>query len=137
VFDLVMDAITLRVEYGYLRLRPSTWTISVRRKPRPAVSRYRGALLSLAVGDALGTAPDFSPLGTFRPIDDMIGGGPFNPAGPPKDDLSPPERDVIRLALRGDLDLRRYVPEVMTVCAKFDISEPQWMSDEAFASVSS
>ena len=40
------------------------------------------------------------------------------------------ERDVIRMALRGDIDLRRYVPEVMMICAKLDISEPPWMEEE-------
>lgn len=40
-------------------------------------SRFRGALLGLAVGDALGTTLEFSHPGTFEPIDDMVGGGPF------------------------------------------------------------
>jgi len=39
--------------------------------------RYRGSLLGLAVGDALGTTLEFSPPGSFEPIDDMVGGGPF------------------------------------------------------------
>jgi len=39
--------------------------------------RYRGALLGLAVGDALGTTLEFKAPGTFEPITDMIGGGPF------------------------------------------------------------
>jgi ADP-ribosylglycohydrolase len=39
--------------------------------------RLRGALLGLAAGDAVGTALEFQPSGSFRPIDDMIGGGPF------------------------------------------------------------
>lgn len=39
--------------------------------------RVRGALLGLAVGDALGTTLEFQPPGTFEPIDDMVGGGPF------------------------------------------------------------
>jgi ADP-ribosyl-[dinitrogen reductase] hydrolase len=39
--------------------------------------RYRGALLGLAVGDAVGTTVEFSPRGTFAPITDMMGGGPF------------------------------------------------------------
>jgi ADP-ribosylglycohydrolase len=39
--------------------------------------RYRGALLGLAVGDALGTTLEFRAPGTFKPITDMIGGGPF------------------------------------------------------------
>ena len=45
----------------------------------PALSpdRYRGCLLGLAVGDALGTTLEFKSPGTFKPIDDMIGGGPF------------------------------------------------------------
>jgi ADP-ribosyl-[dinitrogen reductase] hydrolase len=40
--------------------------------------RYRGALLGLAAGDALGTTLEFKPPGTFAPLADMIGGGPFH-----------------------------------------------------------
>lgn len=39
--------------------------------------RYRGALLGLAVGDALGTALEFTLPGGFEPVDDIVGGGPF------------------------------------------------------------
>ncbi len=39
--------------------------------------RYQGALIGLAVGDALGTTLEFSIPGTFEPISDMNGGGPF------------------------------------------------------------
>ena len=39
--------------------------------------KFRGALLGLAVGDALGTTVEFSPRGTFEPLTDMVGGGPF------------------------------------------------------------
>lgn len=39
--------------------------------------RYRGSLLGLAVGDALGTTLEFREPGSFQPITDMIGGGPF------------------------------------------------------------
>lgn len=42
------------------------------------IERYRGALLGLAVGDAVGTTLEFKPPGTFKPIHDMVGGGPFN-----------------------------------------------------------
>ena len=42
------------------------------------LDRYRGALLGLAAGDALGTTLEFRAPGTFEPIDDMNGGGPFN-----------------------------------------------------------
>jgi ADP-ribosyl-[dinitrogen reductase] hydrolase len=40
--------------------------------------RYVGALLGLATGDAVGTTVEFSPRGTFEPITDMVGGGPFD-----------------------------------------------------------
>lgn len=40
--------------------------------------RYRGALLGLAAGDALGTTLEFRPQGAFSPIEDMVGGGPFH-----------------------------------------------------------
>lgn len=40
--------------------------------------RHRGALIGLAAGDALGTTLEFRAPGTFRPITDMVGGGPFS-----------------------------------------------------------
>ena len=40
-------------------------------------SRLRGALIGLAVADALGTTLEFKRPGTFKPIEDMVGGGPF------------------------------------------------------------
>lgn len=42
------------------------------------LKRHRGCLLGLAVGDALGTTLEFKRPGSFTPITDMIGGGPFN-----------------------------------------------------------
>src|SRR5262250_3310607 len=39
--------------------------------------RYRGSLLGLAVGDAVGTTLEFRQPGSFDPLDDMVGGGPF------------------------------------------------------------
>jgi ADP-ribosyl-[dinitrogen reductase] hydrolase len=51
--------------------------------------RFRGALLGLAVGDALGTTVEFAPPGSFAPVTDMVGGGPFAlPAGAWTDDTS-------------------------------------------------
>jgi len=35
-------------------------------------------MLGLAAGDALGTTLEFKPQGTFTPIDDIVGGGPFH-----------------------------------------------------------
>jgi len=39
--------------------------------------RFRGCLLGLASGDAVGTALEFQPRGSFVPVSDMAGGGPF------------------------------------------------------------
>ncbi|NIA02719.1 MAG: ADP-ribosylglycohydrolase family protein [Planctomycetia bacterium] len=41
------------------------------------IDRYHGAMLGLAVGDALGTTLEFKSPGSFIPIKDMQGGGPF------------------------------------------------------------
>jgi ADP-ribosyl-[dinitrogen reductase] hydrolase len=40
--------------------------------------RFRGCLLGLAVGDAVGTTVEFKRRGSFTPFTDMVGGGPFN-----------------------------------------------------------
>lgn len=41
------------------------------------LNRAQGALLGLAVGDAIGTTVEFKQRGTFKPLTDMVGGGPF------------------------------------------------------------
>jgi ADP-ribosylglycohydrolase len=41
------------------------------------LDRYRGCLLGLAAGDCVGSAVEFRPPGTFQPVTDMVGGGPF------------------------------------------------------------
>lgn len=43
-----------------------------------SVDRARGALVGLAVGDAVGTTLEFQPPGSFEPITDLVGGGPFD-----------------------------------------------------------
>jgi ADP-ribosyl-[dinitrogen reductase] hydrolase len=51
--------------------------------------RFRGALLGLAAGDAVGTTVEFKAPGTFPRVTDMTGGGPFGlPAGAWTDDTS-------------------------------------------------
>lgn len=40
------------------------------------------------------------------------------------------DREIVRMALRGDVDLRRYVPEVMRLCARLDIAEPPWIDED-------
>lgn len=53
------------------------------------VERYRGSLLGLAAGDAVGTTLEFTSPGTFEPVSDMTGGGPFRlRAGQWTDDTS-------------------------------------------------
>ncbi|HVE53801.1 MAG TPA: ADP-ribosylglycohydrolase family protein [Ramlibacter sp.] len=56
----------------------------------PSLSeRYRGCLLGLACGDAVGTAVEFRSRGSFAPVADMVGGGPFSlPPGKWTDDTS-------------------------------------------------
>lgn len=51
--------------------------------------RCAGALVGLACGDAVGTTVEFSPRGSFQPVTDMVGGGPFGlQAGQWTDDTS-------------------------------------------------
>jgi ADP-ribosyl-[dinitrogen reductase] hydrolase len=53
------------------------------------ISRQRGCLLGLACGDAVGTTVEFCDRGSFEPVTDMTGGGPFAlPAGAWTDDTS-------------------------------------------------
>ncbi|MFQ5417728.1 MAG: ADP-ribosylglycohydrolase family protein [Myxococcota bacterium] len=58
--------------------------------PQPDVrDRFRGALLGLASGDAVGTSVEFRPRGSFAAVTDMTGGGPFRlEAGQWTDDTS-------------------------------------------------
>ena len=42
------------------------------------LQRYLGCLVGLATGDALGTTLEFRNPGSFKPIDDIVGGGPFS-----------------------------------------------------------
>jgi hypothetical protein len=48
----------------------------------------------------------------------------------PKYELDRVDRDIVRMALRGDIDLRRYVPEVMRLCERLRIIEPPWLDDD-------
>jgi ADP-ribosyl-[dinitrogen reductase] hydrolase len=42
------------------------------------ILRYRGAMMGLATGDALGVPGEFQPRGAYPKITEMIGGGPFH-----------------------------------------------------------
>jgi ADP-ribosyl-[dinitrogen reductase] hydrolase len=51
--------------------------------------RFLGTMLGLAVGDAVAAATQFRRAGTFTPVGDMLGGGPFDlPRGGWSDDTS-------------------------------------------------
>ena len=79
-----------------------------------AEDRAIGALLGLAAGDAVGTTLEFEPPGSFTPIDDMVGVGPFRlPAGAWTDDTSMALCLAESILDTGELDLadqlRRYL----------------------------
>lgn len=53
------------------------------------IERFKGCLLGLACGDAIGTTVEFKPRGAFQPVTGMVGGGPFGlRAGDWTDDTS-------------------------------------------------
>ena len=76
--------------------------------------RYLGCLLGLAVGDAVGTTLEFKRRGSFTPISDMVGGGPFRlRPGQWTDDTSMALCLASSLVEKGGFDaedqMRRYV----------------------------
>ena len=76
--------------------------------------RYKGCLLGLACGDAVGTTVEFKPRGTFPPVTDMVGGGPFGLApGEWTDDTSMALCLAVSLLESGGFDpddqMSRYV----------------------------
>lgn len=83
--------------------------------PSPTLlSRYRGALLGLACGDAVGSAVEFQPRDSFPPVTGMRGGGPFRlQPGQWTDDTSMALCLAESLVSRGGFDaadqMRRYV----------------------------
>jgi ADP-ribosyl-[dinitrogen reductase] hydrolase len=79
-----------------------------------SIDRAVGTLLGLACGDAVGTTLEFTSPGTFEPIADMVGGGPFGlRAGEWTDDTSMALCLAESILDTGSLDLqdqlRRYL----------------------------
>lgn len=72
------------------------------------LDRALGCLLGLAVGDAVGTTLEFRSRGSFEPIDDMVGGGPF--------ELAPGE-------WTDDTSLALCLAESLLVCGGFDVHD--------------
>ncbi len=60
-----------RIRKGSLMSRAKNPDVSA------ALDRARGALVGLALGDALGTTLEFSGRDTRPPVTDIVGGGPF------------------------------------------------------------
>jgi ADP-ribosylglycohydrolase len=84
------------------------------RDPGRREDRLHGALFGLAVGDALGTAVEFERPGTFPPVTDIRGGGPFGlRPGEWTDDTSMALCLAESLVERGGFDpadqMRRYL----------------------------
>jgi len=82
VRDARPGAIEKGEQEGYVRrVRPNGPAVATSRHPNPAaeaIDRARGALLGLAVGDALGTTIEFQPRDSYPKQTEMTGGGPFS-----------------------------------------------------------
>lgn len=110
-----IDHVTLRrylVDYGFLTREGGIYQValtppwppqeqpaasikedSAAKSPEKALltasDRFRGCLIGLAAGDAVGTTVEFKARGSFAPVKDMVGGGPFSlPTGAWTDDTS-------------------------------------------------
>ena len=72
------------------------------------IERYRGCLLGLAAAGALGTTLEFRSPGSFTPLDDMVGGGPFS--------LAPGQ-------WTDDTSMALCLAESLIQCLGFDLSD--------------
>jgi ADP-ribosylglycohydrolase len=77
-------------------------------RARQLRERFQGALLGLAVGDALAAATQFRKPGSFAPIADLVGGGPF---------------DLPRGAWTDDTAMTLCLAESLLECAGFDAQD--------------
>ena len=66
--------------------------------------RFRGSLVGLACGDAVGATLEFRPRGTFTPLTDMVGGGVVGKAGEWTDDT------ILALCLANSLIEKGFDP---------------------------
>ena len=71
-------------------------------------ARYEGCLLGLAAGDALGTTVEFKAPGTFEPMTDIVGGGPFQ---------------LKRGAWTDDTSMALCLAESLITCRGFDAAD--------------
>lgn len=74
---------------GYVTEADPTRAPEVMDAARTLRERFQGALLGLAIGDALAANTQFRKPGTFAPVGDLLGGGPFDlPRGAWTDDTA-------------------------------------------------
>ncbi len=52
--------------------------LDIKESPAKTLRRYKGCLIGLAIGDALGVSVESLSIGQFKPITGMLGGGRFN-----------------------------------------------------------
>ena len=70
--------------------------------------RFQGAMVGLAVGDALAAATQYRRPGSFAPVGDLLGGGPF---------------DLPRGAWSDDTAMALCLAESLAECAGFDATD--------------
>jgi ADP-ribosylglycohydrolase len=70
--------------------------------------RFQGALLGLAVGDAVAVATQFGKPGRFTAVGDMLGGGPF---------------DLPRGGWSDDTAMALCIAESLIECERFDVAD--------------
>jgi ADP-ribosyl-[dinitrogen reductase] hydrolase len=70
-------AVETSAQEGYVLGCKATPEMLPKRSLHAISDRSRGALLGLAVGDAIGTTLEFTRRDSSAPITDMVGGGPF------------------------------------------------------------
>ena len=71
-------AIETRLQCDYVLQQHAVPERQPRRSAEAIRDRAVGALVGLAVGDAVGTTLEFTGRDRYKPLVDMIGGGPFN-----------------------------------------------------------
>lgn len=87
-------------------------------------ARFAGCLVGLAVGDAVGAAVEFKARGSFAPVVDMVGGGPWS--------LEPGQ-------WTDDTSMAMCLAESLVVCRGFDASDQmrryvRWYRDGLWSS---
>jgi ADP-ribosyl-[dinitrogen reductase] hydrolase len=71
-------AIETDEQYRYVQAQEPAQIHAPPSSQETVIDRALGALVGLAVGDAVGTTLEFAPRDTYTPIFDMVGGGPFH-----------------------------------------------------------